>query len=632
MSKLFNVSKKRKLRKTLSVVMATVLCVGGLQIPQNTTKTEAATVIEDGSQYCNIVNRKRVTVHDPSIIKDPETGRYYIFGSHMAWAWSDDLETWTTFTNNINTNYKTLFKDEIAWSAEGDETYDASGNLWAPDVIYNPKTKKWNMYMSINGRMWNSAIALLEADSLAGDWTYVDTVVYSGFTSSSVRSFENTDYKEVTGDNSLPGRYEEPSYSKEFTNADEKVVTLSTTWDDHYGAHAIDPCVFYDEEGKLWFAYGSWSGGIYIFELDETTGLRDKKVTYTYEAGVSDPYMGIKLGGSSASGEAAYIEYIDNYYYLFISYGGLVANGGYNMRVFRSENPDGPYSDVSGNAAVSGGAVNGNIGTRLMSYYKWSWWDYAHVAQGHNSAFVDDDGNAYVIYHTRTNDGTEGHTVRVHQLFTTENDYLVAAPFEYSKTDNVKTTYTTEEIAGEYEVIFQYNTDNAKLEYNEPKNISLNADGTVTGAAAGAWEEKEGTPFVTMTVDGVTYFTDTLATIPEATIEAIKTLPDVDTLIFGGMDRGINYDKLIEYLKTCPVRNLICMPTTGYAIGHLIENSAKDKNFYYIETLEEAVEKAKEITEKGKACLLSPAAASYEQFKNYAEKGDKFKSYVYTKK
>lgn len=134
------------------------------------------------------------------------------------------------------------------------------------------------------------------------------------------------------------------------------------------------------------------------------------------------------------------------------------------------------------------------------------------------------------------------------------------------------------------------------------------------------------------TVDGVTYFTDTLATIPEATIEAIKTLPDVDTLIFGGMDRGINYDKLIEYLKTCPVRNLICMPTTGYAIGHLIENSAKDKNFYYIETLEEAVEKAKEITEKGKACLLSPAAASYEQFKNYAEKGDKFKSYVYTKK
>jgi UDP-N-acetylmuramoylalanine--D-glutamate ligase len=134
------------------------------------------------------------------------------------------------------------------------------------------------------------------------------------------------------------------------------------------------------------------------------------------------------------------------------------------------------------------------------------------------------------------------------------------------------------------------------------------------------------------TVDGVTYYTDTLATIPEATIEAVKTLPNVDTLIFGGMDRGIKYDKLIEYLQVCPVRNLICMPTTGYAIGHLIEHNAPDKNFYYIETLEEAVEKAKEVTKKGMSCVLSPAAASYEQFKNYAEKGDKFKSYVYTKK
>ena len=134
------------------------------------------------------------------------------------------------------------------------------------------------------------------------------------------------------------------------------------------------------------------------------------------------------------------------------------------------------------------------------------------------------------------------------------------------------------------------------------------------------------------TVDGVTYYTDTLATIPEATIEAIKTLPNIDTLIFGGMDRGINYDKLIEYLQICPVRNLICMPTTGHAIGHLIENNTQNKNFIYVETLEEAVEKAKEVTKEGMSCVLSPAAASYEQFKNYAEKGDKFKSYVYTKK
>lgn len=133
------------------------------------------------------------------------------------------------------------------------------------------------------------------------------------------------------------------------------------------------------------------------------------------------------------------------------------------------------------------------------------------------------------------------------------------------------------------------------------------------------------------TVDGVTYYTDTLATIPEATIEAINSITNIDSLIFGGMDRGINYDKLIEFLKTAPVRNLICMPTTGHDIGHAL-GEIEDKNIYYVETLEEAVDLAKEITKKGTNCVLSPAAASYTQFKNYADKGDKFKAFVYSKK
>lgn len=476
--------KKRSiLRKGLSIVMAVTLAVSSLWIPSVTGNVQEA---KAATNY-NTTYRRRVSVHDPSIIKDKD-GTYYIFGSHMAWAKSTDLENWTTFRNNINTDYKTIFAKEFEWAAIGDSNYQPSGNLWAPDVIWNKDMNKWCMYMSINGNNWNSSIVLLTADSLDGNWTRVATVVYSGF-GTDAHDYNLTDYKEVTGDTSLPARY---------TNG-------GSTWYKKYGAHAIDPCVFYDEEGKLRFAYGSWSGGIYTFELDETTGLRDKNVKYTYEAGVSDPYMGKKLGGSGASGEAVYIEYINNYYYMFISYGGLVANGGYNMRVFRSQNPDGPYTDVSGDSSLKGGGTNGTIGTRLMSYYKWSYAKNAQVAQGHNSAFVDDDGNAYVIYHTRTDNGTEYHSVRVHQLFTTENDYLVAAPFEYSRTDKVKTTYTTEEIAGEYEILFQYNTNNEKLEYNKPQNIVLNADGSVTGDVTGTWEEKEGTALVKFVIGGVTY-------------------------------------------------------------------------------------------------------------------------------
>ncbi len=122
----------------------------------------------------------------------------------------------------------------------------------------------------------------------------------------------------------------------------------------------------------------------------------------------------------------------------------------------------------------------------------------------------------------------------------------------------------------------------------------------------------------------INFYVDTLATIPEATIQSIETLKNVDTLIFGGMDRGIDYQSLIDYLNNSSINNLICMPSTGYKIGKQI----KDKNIYYISDLKEAVEKAKDITAKDRICLLSPAAPSYEYFKNYQEKAEAFIKYV----
>ena len=124
--------------------------------------------------------------------------------------------------------------------------------------------------------------------------------------------------------------------------------------------------------------------------------------------------------------------------------------------------------------------------------------------------------------------------------------------------------------------------------------------------------------------DCVNYYNDSIATIPEATINAINSLGIVNTLIFGGMDRGINYDSLIEFLKNSNVENLVCMPETGYKIGDLINN----KNVYKVESLEQAVMIAKQVTKKGMICLLSPAASSYNQFKNFEEKGKKFKELV----
>lgn len=128
------------------------------------------------------------------------------------------------------------------------------------------------------------------------------------------------------------------------------------------------------------------------------------------------------------------------------------------------------------------------------------------------------------------------------------------------------------------------------------------------------------------TYDGVTYYNDSIATIPMATINAIKSLKDVDTLIFGGMDRGIDYKPLVEYLRNSSVTNLICMPTTGYKIGECLKDT--DKKIYNIELLEDAVKLAKKVTAKGKICLMSPAASSYEYFKNFEEKGRMYKKLV----
>ena len=126
--------------------------------------------------------------------------------------------------------------------------------------------------------------------------------------------------------------------------------------------------------------------------------------------------------------------------------------------------------------------------------------------------------------------------------------------------------------------------------------------------------------------DGITFYNDTIATIPEATISAIDALKDVDSLIFGGMDRNINYKDFIKYLKKSNISNFICMPTTGFTIGKELEKTKK--RVFYVNTLEEAHEVAVKETKKDMICLLSPAAASYEFFKNFEEKGKRFEEIV----
>ena len=128
------------------------------------------------------------------------------------------------------------------------------------------------------------------------------------------------------------------------------------------------------------------------------------------------------------------------------------------------------------------------------------------------------------------------------------------------------------------------------------------------------------------TKDNVAYYDDSISTIGETTIEGIKALKKVNTLILGGMDRKIDYSNLEDFiLDESNLENLILMPDTGTRIYKELEEKGNTKKCYLVDDLEEAVKKAKEVTKKDTICLFSPAAASYGFFKNFEERGNKFK-------
>lgn len=130
------------------------------------------------------------------------------------------------------------------------------------------------------------------------------------------------------------------------------------------------------------------------------------------------------------------------------------------------------------------------------------------------------------------------------------------------------------------------------------------------------------------TFNEIKYIDDSISTIPEATISALNSIPNVDTVLIGGMDRGINYDALVEFLAQTKTYNIILMYDSGKRINEMLRKKPSKNNVIYAEDLEMAVKLATKITKKDAACLLSPAAASYGFFKNFEERGDKFKEYI----
>jgi len=129
------------------------------------------------------------------------------------------------------------------------------------------------------------------------------------------------------------------------------------------------------------------------------------------------------------------------------------------------------------------------------------------------------------------------------------------------------------------------------------------------------------------TVHGVKYYDDSISTTCNATIEAIKALKEVDTVLIGGKNRNIDYAPLIDYLLSSTVENVILMGETTPFMLELFRNKSSYKfNLLVAKSMKEAVALAKDKSKR--ICLLSPAAASYDQFKDFEERGMMFQKFV----
>ncbi len=132
-------------------------------------------------------------------------------------------------------------------------------------------------------------------------------------------------------------------------------------------------------------------------------------------------------------------------------------------------------------------------------------------------------------------------------------------------------------------------------------------------------------------VDGRTFYNDSFATGPQPTIAAIRSFDEPETLILGGSDKGLDFDELGEEItKRVNVKNILLIGLIGPKIGEAIKRSGFGGNLEYLgkPDMKEIVRRAFEITPKGGVVVLSPAAASFDMFENYKDRGNQFKKAV----
>lgn len=130
------------------------------------------------------------------------------------------------------------------------------------------------------------------------------------------------------------------------------------------------------------------------------------------------------------------------------------------------------------------------------------------------------------------------------------------------------------------------------------------------------------------TFKGVKFYNDSISTIPQATVAALQTIKNVSFLLLGGFDRGIDYQPLIDFLKENPLQYVLLTGDAGNTIKLLLQTAGYEGKVFDYEDMQSAFGIMKKHSKEGDVCLLSPAAASYDRYKNFEERGKVFKEFA----
>jgi arabinan endo-1,5-alpha-L-arabinosidase len=418
----------------------------------------------------SIITFNDLPVHDPSVIR-ADDGSFYVFGSHLAAARSTDLMGWQFVANGVDAS-------NPLWStipADGN-TWTGIPGSWAADVI-KLKNGKFYFYYSFCGvppsgecNAPRAYLGVAVADRIEGPYVNQGIFLRSGMTAAEIAA----------------------GYGPEGI----------TSYDPRIHPNTIDPDVFYDKTGQLWMTYGSYSGGIFILKMDENTGKPLPGQGYGEHL----------AGGDHGAIEGSYILYSPEtrYYYLFASFGGFVSTDGYNIRVARSRNPDGPYLDAEGKDLVN---ARGNLnsitpyGVKLMGGFTFvaepgdTETSRGYLSPGHNSAYYDAATKKhFLITHTRFPNRGEEHSIRVHELFVNADGWLVASPHRYVPLKG-KNIVDAIDALGDYKFINLGKDINRTAK--QSVYMTLNVDGTITGEVTGRYSRYVSDPNrITIQLDG----------------------------------------------------------------------------------------------------------------------------------